>query len=183
MSAETTDYITLGRITSVHGVKGWVKVYSDTEPSENIFQYQSLFLQKTGSSIRSIKVAAWRRQGKGLVAQIEGYDDRELAKLELCGRDVVVSQEELQELPVGEYYWRQLEGLTVLNDYEGQADVHLGVVHHLIETGSNDVLVVRATEDSIDDRERLIPYLPETEFIQSIDLEAGEIRVSWDPEF
>ena len=58
------------------------------------------------------------------------------------------------------------------------SDHLLGCVHHLIETGANDVLVVAPCEGSIDDRERLIPYLPD-EVIRRVDLEAGRIAVDW----
>jgi 16S rRNA processing protein RimM len=54
--------------------------------------------------------------------------------------------------------------------------VELGRIERLLETGANDVLVVRG------DRERLIPYL-QPEVVTSIDLEAGVLQVDWDPEF
>ena len=57
----------------------------------------------------------------------------------------------------------------------------LGRVDHLIETGANDVLVVRATEDSIDDRERLIPWL-EDDVILNVDIESKRISVRWHPD-
>ena len=58
----------------------------------------------------------------------------------------------------------------------------LGKVTKLMATGSNDVLVVKGDQQSIDRRERLIPFLPD-QVIASICLETGEIRVDWDPEF
>jgi 16S rRNA processing protein RimM len=56
--------------------------------------------------------------------------------------------------------------------------VLLGTVDHLIETGANDVLVVKATPDSVDDQERLIPYLVD-DVVTRVDLEAGVIEVDW----
>ena len=69
-------------------------------------------------------------------------------------------------------------GLTVKSD-QGQI---FGVVDHLLETGSNDVLVVKATEHSIDDQERLIPYLF-GDVVKNVDLQAREIIVDWDADF
>ncbi|UWN51421.1 Ribosome maturation factor RimM [Alcanivorax sp. ALC70] len=58
----------------------------------------------------------------------------------------------------------------------------LGRVHGLMETGANDVLVVRGDADSLDRQERLLPWTP-GEVVRAVDLEAGELRVDWDPEF
>ena len=63
------------------------------------------------------------------------------------------------------------QGLTVLN-LEGE---RLGTVNHLLETGANDVLVVKS------ERDRLIPYVPER--IHEVDLEKGQIIVDWDVAF
>jgi 16S rRNA processing protein RimM len=59
--------------------------------------------------------------------------------------------------------------------------LYLGDVDYLLETGANDVLVVRASESSIDDRERLIPYI-ESEVIARIDLDDAVIEVNWHPD-
>jgi len=58
----------------------------------------------------------------------------------------------------------------------------LGRVSHLLETGANDVLVVKADDESIDDRERLIPYLMDSVIIE-IDLENQTIRVDWEADY
>ncbi|MFE8072636.1 ribosome maturation factor RimM [Marinobacteraceae bacterium S3BR75-40.1] len=166
----------LGRVTSVFGVKGWVKVYSFTDPLDNIFGYKQWTLRQAGKQV-PVKLVEGKRHGKGLIALFEGVTDRDQAAA-YCGADILVAAEELPALPEGEYYWYQLEGLRVETP-QGQ---RLGRVHHLMETGSNDVLVVRPDGDSIDDRERLVPYLPD-DVVKNIDLQAGLIVVDWDPEF
>jgi 16S rRNA processing protein RimM len=57
----------------------------------------------------------------------------------------------------------------------------LGKVDHLLETGANDVMVVKPCAGSLDDRERLLPYTDDC--VQAIDLEAGVMRVEWDADF
>lgn len=166
----------LGRVTSVFGVKGWFKIYSFTDPIDNIFSYPHWTLRQGGQRI-PVKLAEGKRHGKGLVARLDGVDDRDQAA-GYCGFDILVGAEELPDLPEGEYYWYQLQGLRVETP-EGR---RLGTVHHLMETGSNDVLVIRPDRDSIDDRERLVPYLPD-DVVQRIDLQDGVIVVDWDPEF
>jgi 16S rRNA processing protein RimM len=168
--------VKLGRITTVYGVKGWVKVFSNTEPMDNIFAYQPWQILMNGQW-REVKVIQGKLHGKGLVAQLEGCNDREMAKL-YAGAEIAVDRSKLPELEDGDYYWSQLTGMNV----ETEAGVKLGKVDHLLATGANDVLVVRGNQDSIDTEERLIPWLPD-QVITKIDLSGGVIRVDWDPEF
>ena len=168
--------VKLGRITTVYGVKGWVKVFSNTEPMDNIFAYQPWQILMNGQW-QEVKVTQGKPHGKGLIAQLEGCNDREKAKL-YAGAEIAVDRSELPELEEGDYYWSQLTGMNV----ETEAGVKLGKVDHLLATGANDVLVVRGNQDSIDTEERLIPWLPD-QVITKIDLSGGVIRVDWDPEF
>jgi len=162
--------IILGHVSGLFGVRGWVKIHSDTSPREGILGYKLWYLKKAGGW-ESTKLLAGRVQGKGVVAHLSGCDDRDQA-VELVGADIAVRREQLPKLEPGEYYWSDLEGLRVEN-IEG---VDLGVVSHLFETGANDVLVVKG------DRERLIPYTP-GEAIREVDLKAGRILVDWDADF
>ena len=52
----------------------------------------------------------------------------------------------------------------------------------MLETGANDVMVVKATQESIDDRERLIPYLSDS-VVLKVDIGKRVIRVDWDADF
>jgi len=163
--------VTLGRISGLHGVQGWVKIHSETRPRENILKYAPWYLRREGGW------EAWqplkgRTQGKTLVARLAGCNDREQAR-QLMGATIAVRRSQLGSAGGGEeYYWTDLEGLRVVTE----SGVELGRVDHLIETGSNDVLVVKG------DRERLIPWLPE-QVVRSVDLEGGLLTVDWDPEF
>ncbi len=173
----TQDELVLGRITSAFGVQGWVKVYSYTDPMENVLDYRKWTLRLKDGTRREVVLEKGRRQGPGLVARLRGVSDREQA-LALANAEIVIPASSLPELEPGEYYWHQLEGLRV----ETADGLRLGYVDHLFETGSNDVLVVKGDADSYDQRQRLIPYLPE-QVIQQIDLEGGRLVVDWDPEF
>jgi len=166
----------MSKITSVYGVKGWVKVISYAQEKENICKYKGWVLDSSGKK-RTVKVLDCKSHGSGLVARFEGCNDRELAK-QYCGSLVTIPQSELPNLGDGEYYWHQLEGMKVAT----LDSVLLGTVSHLIETGSNDVLVVKKCKDSLDGKERLIPYLPD-QVVKSVDLEKGLIEVDWEPDF
>jgi 16S rRNA processing protein RimM len=162
--------IILGRVSGLFGVRGWVKIYSHTAPRKGILRYKTWYLHRNGGW-QAYELAAGHAQGKGVVAQLEGFDDRDQAAA-LVGIDIAIKREQLPKLNPGEYYWSDLEGLRVEN-LEG---IDLGVVSHLFETGANDVMVVEG------DRERLIPYT-RGEAVKEVDLEAGLILVDWDADF
>ncbi len=179
MATKKSNLINVGRITTVHGVKGWVKIHSDTAPRENILQYKPWWL-KTRHGVKAVEIDDGQVHGQGFIAHIKGVDDRDLAR-EYCQVDIAVERSQLPELAADEFYWHELEGLSVISEYEGQT-VRLGTVDRLMETGANDVLLVKGDSDSIDQKDRLIPYLPD-QVIRSVDLDANEMVVDWDPEF
>ncbi|WP_210396497.1 ribosome maturation factor RimM [Motiliproteus sediminis] len=176
VESQSSELVELGKITSLYGVKGWVKVYSHTEPMENILDYSPWKLKLDGRWT-AVKVEQGKRHGKGMIAKLAGCEDRDQAS-RYCGAAIAVERSVLPDLDGEEYYWHQLEKLTVVTE----SGVNLGRVDYLIATGSNDVLVVKGTAESHDKRERLIPYLPD-QVVKEINLKAGTIRVEWDPEF
>ena len=169
------DLVVLGKITSVHGVRGEVKIYSFTDPIDNLLDYPTWTLKRDGE-VKQVELVSGRLQGKVLVAKLKGLDDREVART-YAGFDICVPREQLPDLEDGEFYWHQLEGLKVI-DLQGQL---LGRIDHLLETGANDVMVVKPCAGSLDDRERLLPYTEQC--VQQVDLAAGEMRVDWDADF
>lgn len=173
--AAADELIVLGKIFSVHGVRGEVKVYSFTDPLDNVLDYPRWTLTRDGE-VKQVEVASGRVQGKFLVVKLKGLDDRDVARA-YAGFEIRVPESELPELEEDEFYWHQLEGLSVINQ-DGQL---LGKVDHLLETGANDVMVVKPCTGSLDDRERLLPYTEQC--VQAIDLDAGEMRVDWDADF
>jgi 16S rRNA processing protein RimM len=111
------------------------------------------------------RVARMRRAGERLLLQLDGCVSREMAQL-LAGSELCVQREELPPAPAGEYYWWDLEGLTV---YTEDGDC-LGRVEEFFPTGSNEVLVVRKGE-----REVLLPFIKEV--IRAVDTRQGIMQV------
>ena len=169
------EMLVVGKITGCFGIKGWVKVHPYTAVPASFAAFGAWQLKRRGV-YEAVVFDAVKPQGKGLVAHIRGLDDRTLAE-QYRGLEIVVSASELPPLPTGDYYWRDLEGLQVWCQ-DGDEKVLLGSVDYLIETGANDVLVVKACEGSIDERERLIPYLPDDTVLR-VDLEGALIEVDW----
>ncbi len=169
-SARERGLVILGKISGVHGIKGWVKVFSETRPRKNILGYSPWHLHHDGAW-RVVEPIGGRPHGKTLVAGIAGCGDREQAA-RLIGATIAVPRDRLPQPAEGEYYWTDLEGLRV-HTLDG---VELGEISHLFATGANDVVVVRG------ERERLIPFL-RPDVVRRIDLEGGEMLVDWDPAF
>lgn len=169
------ELIVLGKIVSVHGLQGAVKIYSFTDPIDNILDYNEWVLRKADEKF-TVKLEKGRLQGKILVAQLKNLIDRDEAR-KLVDYEICIPFDQLPVLDNSEYYWHQLIGLKVIN-LQGQL---LGNIENLLETGANDVLVVKPTATSLDDRERLLPYIDQC--VLSIDLNAGEVKVDWDAEF
>ena len=160
--------VPLGHIAGAHGVLGWVKVHSLTEPREAIFEYQPWLL---GEVLLEVRISQGKRHGNRLIALLDEMESREQAEA-LAGQRIAVYRGQLAEPPAGQFYWTDLIGLSVRLE-DGR---ELGRVVRLLATGANDVLVVQG------DRERLIPFVP-GDYVKRVDLGNGEITVAWDPDF
>lgn len=160
--------IVVGRIAGVYGLKGWVKVVSETDPREGILKYSPWLI---GSDAVIQTVAEGKLHGKGMIVRLDGCDDRDEAA-RLVGKEIAVTREQLPPPRPDEFYWFDLEGLLVITT-EG---VDLGRVDHLFSTGANDVLVIKG------ERERLLPFAW-GDVVRDVDFERGRIEVDWDPEF
>lgn len=160
-------YVLCGYISGVHGVRGWVKVYSYTRPIDNLLQYRPWQLRTDGDS-SVCEPESSRRTARGLIAKLRGIDDRDQAEA-LRGREIWVDSAQFPVLPKGEYYHRELLGLTACDQNERV----LGTVEQVLETAAHDVLLVRG------EQEYLIPYAP-GETVLGVDLKQRRIDLRWD---
>jgi 16S rRNA processing protein RimM len=174
MTAPAT-HVVMGRIGAPWGIKGWVKLFSFADPLDNLLEYHTYYIQGS-SGLEALEFAEMKAHGKSFVGRVKGCEVREAAVL-YVGLELMLDKAELPSLDEG-YYWYQLEGLRV-KTLSGQ---DLGTVHHLLETGANDVLVVRGDEQSEDREERLLPYVKEA-VVKTVDLATAVILVDWDKEY
>jgi 16S rRNA processing protein RimM len=169
MGQPVDESICVGQVIGVQGVKGWIKVFSNTSPRENIVKYSPWKID-TGEKVMTVKVTG-RLQGKNVIAQIAGIEDRELAS-DLIGSKIYIEPDQLPKLEKGEYYWADLIGMKV----ETLESEPLGTVETMIETGANDVMVLQG------DRERLVPFVID-EIVREIDLVSRRVVVDWKPDY
>lgn len=173
MNKADSSHVMLGRLGAPFGIKGWMKLISFTDPPENILAYRH-FLIRLGDGFTGLEIDESQSHGKVFVAHVKGCDDRNLTR-QYTGSELWIPTSELPALADEEYYWHQLEGLRVLN-LDGEI---LGRIDRMMETGANDVMVVAPATDSVDEEERLIPWITDR-VIRKVDLAAGEVLVEWD---
>ncbi len=165
------ETVTLGKFGSTHGVRGWIKVYSYTEPLDNILNYSDWMIKSQNQS-QTLKITDSKLQNDHFLVKIDGINSPEEAQ-KLTNSLIEIKREALPELEAGEHYWDDLKGLSVM-DLNGTL---LGTVDHVFETGANDILFVIAA----DGQERLIPYIDDV--VKSVDMSNRQITVDWDKDF
>jgi len=158
--------VVMGRIVAPYGVLGWLKVVPDTELLDGLLDYATWWIGKDGNwqekEIESAKI-----HNDVLVVKLKGVNDRDAA-FACKGQQVAVPRDALPEPEENEYYWADLIGLSVKN----QQGVDLGFVTNLLETGANDVLVVKGGNV-----ERLLPFIDQV--ILEVDIPGKTILVDW----
>jgi 16S rRNA processing protein RimM len=170
VSANKQKWVTLGRVSGVFGVKGWLKVHSYTEPRANLAEFGVLTLRLDAADSR-FEVEESQSRAGGVAIKLRGIDDRDRAQA-WVGADIVVEREGLPTAQAGEHYWVDLEGLEVV-DVTGLV---LGKVEYLLATGANDVLVVGGAQ------QRLIPFIVGS-VVKEVDLGVGRIVVDWSSDY
>ena len=174
------DYILLGKISGVHGIKGWVKVFSYTSPRVKITDYSQWYLKKSKDqswgSLEAKKLIEGKEQGKNIIAKLDDINYRDEAEA-LIGTEIAIHKDQLEVLAENEYFWRDLIGLSV-KTVEGD---ELGKIDWLFNTGSNDVIVIKDSNGD-EPKEHLLPYVFD-DVIKSVDIEKSLMVVDWDPEF
>ncbi|HEY8601561.1 MAG TPA: ribosome maturation factor RimM [Thermomicrobiales bacterium] len=158
------ERLNLGKIAGTHGLRGEFRMYLFTNHPEMLHTIRTLYLGDTQvpQSVRRIHPLPGDKEA---IVRLVGVTSPEEAA-ELRGQQVWVDREALPPLPEGELYHYQLIGLDVV-DEEGTA---LGRLAEIIETGANDVYVVRGLAGEL-----LLPAI--NDVILDVNLETGKMTV------
>ena len=162
--------LVMGIIARPYGVRGWLHIVTYTARPENLLEYLPWYLHRQ-DRWQATELVSGRCHGKGLVVQLTGCINRDAAEA-LKGLEIGVYRDQLPASGSDEYYWSDLVGLQVIT----KDNRVLGVVDHLIETGANDVLVVKG------EQEFLVPFI-QGQVVETVNFETREIRVDWDPDY
>ena len=165
--AEDVEYLVVARVVSPHGIKGEVKAELVTDFPDRFADTEYLYL---GAGHRRYRLEESRLHDGAVLLKLEGVDSRDEAE-GLRGKTVEVPEGEAVDLPPEHYFWYQIIGLRVL-EKDGRV---LGAVEEILQTGANDVYVVRRPEGE----ELLLPAIKQV--VKSVDLQAGTMTVELMP--
>ena len=160
----------MARVGAPFGIKGWLKLQVFTHSPDSLDAYAS-WLLKSPNGWEEFELEDFAVNVKGVIAKLKGCEDRTAAE-KLVKREIGIPRDALEKTGDGEVFWFDLIGCNVVNT----AGNNFGKVETLMETGANDVLVVKKGPE-----EMLIPFIDEV--IIKVDREAKQITVNWSGEF
>lgn len=162
--------VEVGRLGAAHGVRGWLRVQSFTDPAQRLFEWRRWLIRAEGGAEREVKLLDARPQGKGWIAQLEGVTDRDAAS-RLAGQMVLIERDQLPPTTGREHYRVDLVGFEAKN-VEGAL---LGVIDHFVDTPGNAVMVIKGA------REYWVPV--SAQHLRSVDKDARRVIVDWPEDF
>lgn len=158
------DLLQVGVITSVHGVHGEVKVYPTTNDANRFKKLKDVILD-TGKKKIDLKIVSVKFFKQFVILKFEGYDNpNDIEKYRQC--PLLVTRENAVKLSKDEYFIADLVGIDVFDE-----SGHIGVMTDVIETGANDVYVIK--EDN--GNELLLPAIKQC--ILEVDIENRKMLV------
>ncbi len=158
--AET--YLAVARVVAAHGIRGEVRCEVITDFPDRLKRTPRLY---RGEDHLLVPLERARLDKRGAILKFGGVESRDEAE-RLRGQMLYVAEADAVPLPRDSYFWHQIIGLRVRSD----AGQDLGTIKEIIQTGSNDVYVVRA-----DEREILLPAIKDV--VREIDLAGGVVTV------
>lgn len=161
------NYYDVATIVKTHGIKGELQVISLTDFPEERFQPGSqLFIETDDGQHQAVEVESARPHKQFMLIKLKGYDNINDV-LQFAKKKLQVSEDQQDDLPKGQYYYRQIVGLDVKTT-DGQ---HLGQIKEIMPTGANDVWVVaRANKEDL-----LLPAIPDV--VKNVNLADGLVTV------
>lgn len=161
------DFLIIGKIVGVHGIRGEVKILPMTDDARRFFDLKSaVLLSDKEKKLREVKFSSVRLQNTMVVCAITDLTDRDEAR-KLSGCFLAVDRPRAVNLSDGRYFIADLEGITVIDHIIGQ----VGVISEIIQSTGSDIIVV-SRENKAD---LLIPFLKTV--VQDVDLNSRQMNV------
>ncbi len=158
------QFLEVGKVVTVHGVKGELRVYPLCDSPEFLCSFKTLYLDNCGT--KSIKPHSMRVHKNVVVAKINGYDSIEQSRV-FIGKILYINRDDAK-LKKGSYFIDDLIGLNVINIETNEV---IGTVDDVTNGTSQDLYHIRLSNGDV----RLVPAVEQ--FVKNIDLEKQEITI------
>ena len=160
------DLFRVGVIANTHGVRGEVKVFPTTDAPERFKILKTVILDAKREKI-TLEIQAAKFFKNLVIVKFKGIDNiNDIEKYKGC--DLYVTRENATPLNEGEYYIADLIDMTVVDEESNE----LGILHDVLQTGANDVFVVKLKENG---KELLLPNIPSC--VLKVDLDERKVTV------
>ena len=165
--------VLLGKLGKPHGVKGFLYIHFYGKDVHNLSDYEGLFFED-GTTVKVEKL--FLKKNRVILKFYETNSRNDSEKLR--DRELFILEDSLPVLDNNQAYYFELLGLNVKN--LNNAD--LGKIKEILETNANDVLVIEPTESSVDEKERLVPYIKEN-VVKEINKKDRIILIDWPEDY
>lgn len=167
-----SELVNIGRISTAVGLKGEVRATLYSRDSNNLKEGKHLLLKRAKENIETVCEKS-RYQSDKLIVKFEGIDDRNQAEF-LKGMEIFISEDQLEELPKGEHYVRDIVGYSVVDI---ATNSEIGKLTDVIQNTAQSILEVKTDAG----KQVLIPAVPA--FLKQIDDDKEVIEVELIPGF
>ena len=156
------EFLEAGKIVSIHGLRGEVKVMPYTDTPELLAEFDRLFIGREHSEITVERSRVFKNM---VIMKLEGTDTPEAAE-KLRNKMLFMHRDDL-ELDEDTYFIADLIGMEVRDADTGEV---YGEIADVMQTGANDVYVVKGT-----DREYLVPAIADV--VKSTDVDGNIMTI------
>ena len=165
-----SEKVVIGQIVAPIGIKGEVKIYSYSDDPSRFSKLEKVYLDGIEEPF---SVEKSRPIGPTAGVKLKGVEDRNHAE-SLRGKDVMILEEDLEELPEGTYYVRDLTGLKVINHETGET---VGILTEVIQNTAQDVYRIELDKETYGEGrpDALVPAVKE--FIKEVNISEGFIKI------
>lgn len=164
------EKIKIGKIVSAVALKGEVKIYHYSDYKERFEELDRIIVRKGTKNIKEseYKIEKVRYQKDMVIIKLEGIDDRDAAEA-MRDSDVLITEDDLRELPENTFYIRDLIGCNVKDSKDESL---IGVIKDVLQTSAQDIYQIELKNG----KEALIPAV--AQFINNVDIEGKTVWIN-----
>lgn len=172
ITGEKMEKIKIGQIVNAVALRGEVKIYNYSDYKERFEELDTVILEK-GRTSKEYKIENVRYQKNMVIAKFKGVNDRNQAEA-LKDYDVMITEEDLRELPEDTFYIRDLIGCSVV---DLNSETKVGVIKDVLQNTAQDIYQVETSEG----KEVLIPAV--AQFVKNVKIDEKIVEVTLIPGF